>query len=86
MWYSTFSNDKPAEFDSSSSKFYVYQRKNIQLVTLHNDAGEPYQQWQFDELKIPKDEFMQSRIQALEDENTQLQLALTELYEEFLED
>ena len=84
MWYTAFSFVKPAEFDSTLSEHYIYQRRNFQQVTFHNDLGD-YQQWQYEECKLPKDEFMQSRIQALEDENLQLQLALTELYEEFLE-
>ena len=76
MWYSAFSNVMPAEFDSDSSKTYVYQRRNI----IQSGDG-----FQYEERKIPKDEFLQLRINSLEDENTQLQLALTELYEEFLE-
>ena len=82
MWYSAFSNAKPAEFEYAPD--FVFQRRNIRLVTLHNNLGD-YIQWHYEECKLPKDEFMQSRIQALEDENLQLQLALTELYEEFLE-
>ena len=76
MWYSVFSNIMPAEFDSTSSKVYVYQRRNI----IQSGDG-----FQYEERKIPKDDFLQFRINSLEDENTQLQLALTELYEEFLE-
>ena len=76
MWYATFSNVMPAEFDSDSSKTYVYQRRNI----IQSGGG-----FQYEERKISKDEFLQLRIQSLEDENLQLQLALTELYEEFLE-
>ena len=76
MWYTVNSFVKPAEFDSDSSKIYVYLRRNI----IQSDDG-----FQYEERKIPKDEFLQFRIQSLEDENLQLQLALTELYEEFLE-
>ena len=76
MWYTAFSDVEPAEFDSDSSKIYVYLRRNI----IRSDNG-----FQYEERKIPKTEFLQFRINALEDENLQLQLALTELYEEFLE-
>ena len=75
MWYTAFSNIMPAEFDSDSSKIYVYQRRNI----IQSDDG-----FQYEERKIPKDEFLQFRIKSLEDENLQLQLALTELYEELV--
>ena len=73
MWYTVNSFVKPAEFDSDSSKVYVYQRRNI----IQSDDG-----FQYEERKLSKDEFLQFRIQTLEDENLQLQLALTELYEE----
>ena len=75
MWYTVNSFVKPAEFDSDSSKVYVYQRRNI----IQSDDG-----FQYEERKISKDEFLQFRIQTLEDENLQLQLALTELYEELV--
>ena len=81
MWYTSFADFKPDELDTTSSKYYVYQRRNFQLVTLNDDS----QQWQYEELKIPKSDYLQSRIKSLESENTQLQLALTELYESFLE-
>ena len=77
MWYSAFSNVMPAEFDSDSSKTYVYQRRNI----IQSGDG-----FQYEERKIPKDDFLHFRIQSLEDENLQLQLVLTELYEKFWED
>ena len=76
MWYTSFSNFKPDELDTTSSKYYVYQRRNFQLIS--SDDGD---YWQYEELKIPKSDYLQSRIKSLESENTQLQLALTELYE-----
>lgn len=62
----------PAEFDTTSSKFYVYQRRNIQRV---GDS------WQYEERKLSHGEYEK----LLADENTNLQLALTELYENLLE-
>ena len=76
MWYTAFSDVEPAEFDSDSSKIYVYLRRNI------TQSGDDFQ---YEERKIPKVDFLQLRIQSLEEENLQLQLALTEIYEEFLE-
>lgn len=72
--------DKPAEFDSTSSNFYVYQRRNIQRVTQDLD-GVNSEFWQYEERKITHGEYEK----LLADENTNLQLALTELYENLLE-
>lgn len=69
--------NKPLEFDSTSSKAYVYQRRNITKL----DSGI----WQYEERKLTHDEYNKLRIQQLEDENTNLQLALAELYENLLE-
>ncbi len=80
-WYKVHGSVKPAEFDATSSKFFVYQRRNAQLVTLENDFGGTYETWQYEERKLSHGEYEK----LLADENTNLQLALTELYESFLE-
>lgn len=77
MWRIVYSDSQPAAFDSSSSSKYVYLRRNFQQVTIDG-----YDMWQYEERKLTHDEY---RILQLEDENTNLQLALTELYEQFLE-
>lgn len=73
-WYKVNGSAITAEFDATSSKVYVYQRKNFQQVGDDN--------WTYDERKLSHDEY---RIVKLESENTNLQLALTELYESILE-
>ena len=67
---------KPEEFDTTSSAVVVYQRRNIQLV---NDFGKQY--WLYEEREMTKDEYSRIREAELEDELTQTQLALAELYE-----
>ena len=84
-WQIVYGSDEPAEFDATSSKFYVYQRRNAQLVTLHDELTGDYQQWQYEERKMTHEEYYKMRNAQLEDELTQTQLALTELYENLLE-
>ena len=76
MWQTVYGSIKPAEFDTTSSKVYVYQRRNFQQV---DDF------WQYEERKLTHDEYQKLRIEILEKENTNLQLALAELYENLLE-
>ena len=76
MWQTVYGSIKPAEFDTTSSKVYVYQRRNVQ-----RDGDS----WQYEERKLTHDEYQKLRIEQLEVENTNLQLALTELYENLLE-
>lgn len=76
-WYQVSSDSKPAEFDSTSSKVCVYQRKNI----VQSDSG-----WLYDERKLSFDEFQQLRIRQLEEELTQMQLALVDMYERSWDD
>ena len=84
-WYTAHGLTEPDEFDATSSKFFVYQRRNARLVTLQNEFGGESQVWQYEERKLTHGEFYKLQIAQLEDENTNLQLALTELYENLLE-
>lgn len=73
MWGIVYGNVKPAEVDTSSEKF-VYRRRNIQRVTLQDDLGNDYEQWQYEECKMTHGEYEKN----LENELTQTQLALTD--------
>ena len=70
----------PAEFDTTSSKFYVYQRRNIRRVMEKNISF-----WQYEERKLTREEYLKLQVDQLQDETTNLQLAITELYENLLE-
>ena len=73
---------KPLELDTTSSEFFVYQRKNIQRVTATDDLTQnTYEYWEYEERKLTKDEYARMCEAELEDELTQTQLALTEIYE-----
>lgn len=50
---------RPEELDTTSSAFYVYQRKNIERVTVEDSmTGDSYEVWQYDERKLTRDEFI----------------------------
>ena len=80
MWQIVYGSSEPSTVDSTSSSKYVYLRRNIQRVAIETEGGS-YDCWQYEEQKLTKDEY---RISQLEDENTNLQLALTELYEKVI--
>lgn len=69
--------ERPSALDTTSSAVYVYQRRNIERVTLEGEDGTTSEMWQYDERKLTKDEYAAQ----LEEELTATQLALTELYE-----
>lgn len=68
---------KPSELDTTSSAVYVYQRRNIERVTVEDETSGTYQMWEYEERKLTKDEYAA----MLEEELTQTQLALIEIYE-----
>ena len=74
----------PAEFDTTSSAYYVYQRRNVRRVTTEDEFGTS-EFWQYDERKLTKDEYNALRAELLETELTNTQLALVDLYESLLE-
>lgn len=54
MWYDVVNGDltRPAEIDETSSKVYVYVRRNIELVEATDEMLAHYR-WQ--EMKIPRE-------------------------------
>lgn len=71
------SYEKPAAIDATSSAFVVYQRRNFQLSK--DEDGKDI--WQYEERELSKLEYAELRAKELEEEVTQTQLALTEIYE-----
>lgn len=70
-------SEKPAAIDATSSAFVVYQRRNFQLSK--DEDGKDI--WQYEERELSKLEYAELRAKELEEELTQTQLALTEIYE-----
>lgn len=55
MWYTGESTVYPQLIDATSSKKWVYIRKNIKEESRTDEEGNSYAVWTFDETKIPKD-------------------------------
>lgn len=79
VWQKTFGSQptKPSALDTTSSSVFVYQRRNFERITVDGGLDDTFEMWQYDERKLTKDEYAA----LLEDELTQTQLALVELYE-----
>ena len=55
MWYTGESTVYPQLIDTTSSKKWVYVRKNVKEESRTDEEGNSYAVWTFDEIKIPKD-------------------------------
>ena len=53
--------EKPAEFDTTSSEVVVYQRRNIERITVENPDGTTAELWQYDERELTNDEYQAVR-------------------------
>lgn len=69
---------RPAEFDTTSSSVFVYQRRNIKRIEIENLDGTTGELWEYEERKLSHDEYAEV---LKENEITKLQLAICELYE-----
>ena len=69
--------NKPSTLDTTSSVFFVYQRRNIERITIDDEMLGAYEMWQYEERKLTKDEYAV----MVADEITATQIALTEMYE-----
>lgn len=52
---------KPAEFDTASSEFYIYQRRNVQRVKVKNTDETESELWEYEERKLTRDEYSLAR-------------------------
>lgn len=55
--------DKPEEFDTSSSSEIVYQRRNITQIELENSDGSKTKLWDYEERKLTWKEFERIRLE-----------------------
>lgn len=81
MWYHNENSDdiKPAALDRTSSKIYIYVRKQFELITATEDIPA---HWSWQETKIRKDDWL--LYESLMEHNNALDdvyAALTELAE-----
>ena len=55
MWYKSESTAYPELIDTTSSKVYVYVRKNVEEVEREDEEGNKYTVYVYDEMKVPKE-------------------------------
>lgn len=48
---------KPADFDTTSSEKFVYQRRNFQRVSFESEFGSVVECWQYEERKLTHGEY-----------------------------
>lgn len=49
--------EQPAEFDTTTSAMIVYQRRNIERVTVSNADGSTTELWQYEEREMSQAEY-----------------------------
>ena len=49
--------ERPEEFDTESSAVVVYQRRNVERITVQNADGTTTELWQYDEREMSHDEY-----------------------------
>ena len=57
--------ERPGEIDTTSSAVYVYQRRNIERITVENMDGSTTQLWQYDERKMSREEYAEMRAENM---------------------
>ena len=83
---------KPAEFDTTTSEVVVYQRRNIERVTVKGMDGTTTELWEYDERELSREEYtivraeaQQEQINQIDETSTTGLLAVTDLYEQLIE-
>lgn len=84
-------SEQPQEFDTTTSAFVVYQRRNIRKEKVRDANGVESDIWQYEERELTVDEYAIVRTDAQQkqiDEANETALAglmaVTDLYEELL--
>lgn len=54
--------EQPAEFDTTTSSVIVYQRRNIERVTVSNGDGSTTELWQYEEREMSREEYTDLKI------------------------
>lgn len=64
--------EKPAEFDTTTSEVVVYQRRNIERVTVENPDGSTVELWEYEERELTHDEYAIVRAEAQQEQIDQI--------------
>lgn len=75
--------ERPAEIDTESSEFYVYERRNIHRETFPvGDGEETVTEWVFEQREFTKEEYdmmLSPAIQGVQQVLSEIQLAVDSL-------
>lgn len=55
--------EQPKEFDTTTSSAVVYQRRNVERVTVENTDGTKTEMWQYEEREMTRDEYTALRLE-----------------------
>lgn len=77
-WKTTYGSqeEKPSEWDTTSSSSTVYQRKNIEAV------DEDGKKWKYEERTMTADEMLTVRLETINENQNAIMEALASMYEE----
>ena len=64
--------ERPQEWDTTTSKVVVYQRKNIERITVEDMDGKTAELWQYDEREMSYDEYAVIRAEAQQEQIDQI--------------
>ena len=85
-------DERPQEFDMTSSAIVAYQRRNIERVEVENMDGSKTELWEYEEREMTHDEAVKLqlakdavKIGEIDETSTTGLLAVTDLYEQLIE-
>ena len=83
MWHYAESNEYPQTVDSTSSKNWVYVRRNIEEFEREDETDPTIKKkfYRWEEMKIRKEDYLIHQLEQTESQTTNIELALVELYE-----
>ena len=64
--------ERPQEWDTTTSAVVVYQRKNIERITVEDMDGKTVELWQYDEREMSRDEYAVIRAEAQQEQIDQI--------------
>lgn len=72
--------EKPKEIDTTSSRYVVYIRKDIEEYT-SSDEGIEFKGWKYKECVVPNNEYLVESLKENKETNETIMLAIADLYE-----
>lgn len=57
-------SEQPQEFDTTTSAFVVYQRRNIRKEKVRDANGVESDIWQYEERELTREEYTMARVEA----------------------